>query len=113
MHYATKTTLAENAFVVLIGSDCPEITTDILNQSYQHLSNGKDAVLGPASDGGYYLIGLKKPNSSIFQDIAWGEASVAERTRQNFSDLGLDYVELEELSDVDTPDDYQRYISST
>jgi rSAM/selenodomain-associated transferase 1 len=113
MHHATETTLVENAFVVLIGSDCPEITTDILNQSYQHLSNGKDAVLGPASDGGYYLIGLKKPNSSIFQDIAWGEASVAERTRKNFADLGLEYVELEELSDIDTLDDYQRYISST
>jgi len=113
MHHAIETTLAENAFVVLIGSDCPAITTDILNQSYQHLSNGKDAVLGPASDGGYYLIGLKKPNPYIFQDITWGEANVAERTRQNFADLGLDYVELEKLSDIDTPDDYQRYISNT
>jgi len=113
MHHAIETTLAENAFVVLIGSDCPEITADILNQSYQHLSNGKDAVLGPASDGGYYLIGLKKSNSSIFQDIVWGEANVAERTRENFAELGLNYVELEELSDIDTPDDYQRYINST
>jgi len=106
------TTLAENTFVVLIGSDCPSITTDILNQSYQHLSDGKDAVLGPASDGGYYLIGLKKLNSHIFQDIVWGEANVAERTRQNFDELSLDYVELEELTDIDTPDDYQRYISN-
>ncbi len=112
MHHATETTLAENTFVVLIGSDCPAITTDILNQSYQHLSDGKDAVLGPASDGGYYLIGLKKLNSHIFQDIVWGEANVAERTRQNFDELSLDYVELEELTDIDTPDDYQRYISN-
>ncbi len=113
MHHAAEITLAENAFVVLIGSDCPAITTDILNQSYQHLSDGKDAVLGPASDGGYYLIGVKKPNSRIFQDITWGEGNVAERTRQNFTELGLDYVELEELSDIDTPDDYQRYVSDT
>ena len=113
MHHATEATLAENKFVVLIGSDCPAITTDILNQSYQHLSNGKDVVLGPASDGGYYLIGLKEPNPGIFQDIAWGEANVAERTRQNFAALGLDYVELEELSDIDTPEDYQRYVSNT
>ena len=113
MQHAIETTLAGNTFVVLIGSDCPAITTDILNKTYQHLSNGKDAVLGPASDGGYYLIGLKKPNSSIFQDIVWGEANVAERTRENFADLGLDYVELEELSDIDTPEDYQRYISDT
>jgi rSAM/selenodomain-associated transferase 1 len=111
MHHATETTLAENTFVVLIGSDCPAITTDILNQSCQHLSNGKDAVLGPASDGGYYLIGLKEPNPEIFQDIVWGEGDVAEGTRQNFADLSLDYVELEELSDIDTPEDYQAHYS--
>jgi len=109
MHHAIETTLAENTSVVLVGSDCPAITTDILNQSCQHLSNGKDAVLGPASDGGYYLIGLKESNPEIFQDIVWGEEDVAERTRQKFADLGLDYVELEELPDIDTPDDYQRY----
>lgn len=113
MHHATETALAGNAFVVIIGSDCPAITTEILNQSYQHLSNGKDAVLGPAKDGGYYLIGLKKPNSLIFQDITWGEANVAERTRQNFASLKLDYVELEELDDIDTPEDYQRFINIT
>jgi len=109
MYHAIETTLAENSFVVVIGSDCPAITTDILNQSCRHISNGKDAVLGPAIDGGYYLIGLKKPNPEIFQDIVWGEANVAERTRQNFAHLDLDYIELEELPDIDTPDDYQRY----
>ncbi len=113
MHHATETTLAENTFVVLIGSDCPSITTDILNQSCQHLSDGKDAVLGPASDGGYYLIGLNAAKPEIFQDITWGEGDVAERTRHNFTRLGLDYAELEELTDIDTPEDYQRYISST
>ena len=112
MHHATETTLAENTFVVIIGSDCPAITTDILNQAHQHLSNGKDAVLGIATDGGYYLIGLSVSNPDIFQDVAWGEGNVAERTRQNFADLGLDYVELEELPDIDTPGDYQRYISN-
>lgn len=109
MHHATEITLEENTFVVLIGSDCPAITTDILNQSCQHLSNGKDAVLGPASDGGYYLIGLREPNPGIFEDIAWGEAKVAESTRQNFTRLGLEYVELEELLDIDTPEDYQAH----
>ncbi len=113
MHHATSITLAVNSFVVLIGSDCPAITTYILDQSYQALSNGKDAVMGPTSDGGYYLIGLKKTEHGIFQDIAWGTGEVADRTRQNFNLLGMDYAELEELSDIDTPDDYQRYISYT
>lgn len=111
MHYAMQASLATNAFVVLIGSDCPTITTDILNQSFQQLSNGKDAVLGPANDGGYYLIGLKRQNPEIFQDICWGEYDVAEKTRQKFVRLGLEYVELEELSDIDTPDDYHNYIN--
>ncbi len=112
MHHATDVALVTNNFVVLIGSDCPAITTDILNQSYQHLTNGKDDVMGPTSDGGYYLIGLKKPEHGIFQDISWGEGNVAETTRQKFNLLGMDYAELEELSDIDTPDDYQRYISN-
>jgi len=102
--------LVINNFVVLIGSDCPAITTDILNQSYQALSNGKDAVLGPTCDGGYYLIGLKKPNPEIFQDMLWGKGDVADKTRYILNWQGLDYVELEELADIDTPDDYQKYI---
>ena len=110
MNHATHVALTTNSFVVLIGSDCPALTIDILNQSCQQLSNGKDAVLGPSNDGGYYLIGLKKPDPGIFQGINWGECDVADRTRQNFIHLGLDYIELEELSDIDTPDDYQKYI---
>jgi rSAM/selenodomain-associated transferase 1 len=110
MNHAMHVALTTNSFVVLIGSDCPALTIDILNQSCQQLSNGKDAVLGPSRDGGYYLIGLKKPDPGIFQGINWGECDVADRTRQNFIRLGLDYIELEELSDIDTPDDYQKYI---
>ncbi len=113
MHHAMNIALAEHEFVVLIGSDCPALSTDMLNQAYQHLSNSKDAVLGPAKDGGYFLIGLRASNPEIFQNIIWGEASVAERTRQHFIKLGLDYAELEELDDIDTPEDYQRYISDT
>ena len=110
MNHAMNDALIINNFVVLIGSDCPTITTDILNQSYQALSNGKDTVLGPSSDGGYYLIGLKKPNPDIFQDISWGKSDVADKTRCILNRQGLDFVELEELADIDTPDAYQKYI---
>jgi uncharacterized protein len=113
MHNATDTALAENALVVLIGSDCPAITTDIINRSYQHLYNGKDAVLGPTKDGGYYLIGLNAVKPEIFQDIIWGQGDVAERTRHNFTRLGLDYAELEELIDIDTPGDYQTHVGQS
>jgi len=110
MHHAMNKALVISNFVVLIGCDCPAVTTDILNQSYQALSNGKDAVLGPTCDGGYYLIGLKKPNPDIFHDMSWGKGDVADKTRYILNWQGLDYVELEELADIDTPDDYQKYI---
>ncbi len=113
MHHATDTALMEKELVVLIGSDCPALSTDILNQAYLALVNGKDAVLGPAKDGGYYLIGLKKANPDIFQDIAWGGSDVAERTRQNLNRLGLDFAELEELADVDTPEDYDKHVAQS
>ncbi len=111
MYRATDTALAKNAFVAVIGSDCATITTGILNQCYQHLHKGKDAVLGPAQDGGYYLIGLNVSHPEIFQNILWGTAHVAESTRQNFARLNIDYVELETLDDIDTPRDYQKYIN--
>ncbi len=111
MHHATDIALMENAFVVLIGSDCPALTTDTLNKSHEYLTNGKDAVLGPSTDGGYYLIGMKKSNPEIFQGIVWGKCDVAGKTRRNFIRLGLDYTELEKLPDIDTPDDYQKYVA--
>ncbi len=113
MHHATDTALIENELVALIGSDCPALSMDIINQAYLALVNGKDAVLGPAKDGGYYLIGFKKANPDIFQDIAWGGGDVAERTRQNFNRLGLDFAELEELADVDTPEDYDKHVAQS
>lgn len=112
MHHATQSALQTNDLVVLIGSDCPAINSTILDLARQQLLDGKDAVLGPSTDGGYYLIGLKQSNSDIFQDIQWSRPDVADKTRRNFDRLGLNYIELEELADIDTPEDYQRYINN-
>ncbi len=111
MHHAIHTTLATNEFVILVGSDCPAITTTILDEACQQLANGNDAVLGPSIDGGYYLIGLKQAGQKVFQGIEWSEADVAEKTRLNFDQLGLKYHELEVLADIDTPEDYRKYIN--
>lgn len=110
MHYATQTALKKNKFVTLIGSDCPALTTDILNQAHTHLSQGTHITLGPTQDGGYYLIGMHHANSAIFQDINWGEDTVATQTRKNFIKVGIEYIELEILADIDTPKDYQQHM---
>jgi glycosyltransferase A (GT-A) superfamily protein (DUF2064 family) len=58
-------------------------------------------VLGPADDGGYYLLGLKAPHAAMFRDIAWSTATVADATRERAREIGLDLVELEPWYDVD------------
>ncbi len=90
--------------IVLVGSDCPGLTVDILEEAFQALDH-HPVVLGPASDGGYYLIGLKQRLSIVFQDISWGTEKVLEETRKALSTLEVSCALLERLSDVDTPED--------
>ncbi len=90
--------------IVVMGSDCPELTSDILKAAF-HALDHHPVVLGPASDGGYYLVGLKQRVSNVFQDIPWGTQNVLEVTRKVLSSLEASCVLLEQLSDVDTPED--------
>ena len=90
--------------IVLVGSDCPELTADILKEAFQALDH-HPVVLGPAADGGYYLVGLKQRLPNVFQDIPWGTGNVLEETRQALSSLGVSCALLKRLSDVDTPED--------
>ena len=106
MANAFAETLPKQDFAVLIGSDCPALTPVILNQAYAALTRSAEAVLGPAVDGGYYLIGLKKADAAIFQGMPWGSTEVAARTRSMLARLKLKYAELATLTDIDTPADY-------
>jgi len=90
--------------VVLVGTDIPSITARILLGAFENLSS-TDMVLGPARDGGYYLIGLRQPFPHLFADMPWGTEKVLERTRQIADDLGLSAVLLETLEDLDRPED--------
>jgi uncharacterized protein len=90
--------------VVVVGSDCPGLTTDILKEAFKALDH-HPVVLGPASDGGYYLIGLKQRFSNIFQDIPWGTGKVLEATRKALSSHEVSCMLLEKLGDVDKPED--------
>jgi uncharacterized protein len=90
--------------VVLVGTDCPGITTAILRSAFDLLGLF-DLVLGPARDGGYYLIGLKKQAPGLFRDVPWGTATVATRTLDRARELGLRAVTVDPLVDVDRPED--------
>ncbi len=87
-----------------IGSDCPSITQETFRQAFDRLDES-DLVIGPATDGGYYLIGMKQPRTDLFRDIEWGSASVLSQTRQRAAQLGLSVYLLDELSDIDEPQD--------
>lgn len=94
--------------VVLIGSDLPTLPSSHLVAAFEALEAGADLALGPADDGGYYLIGMSRPTPTVFDGIAWGNANVLEATWAAAADAGLRVHEVPAWYDVDTPDDLAR-----
>jgi glycosyltransferase A (GT-A) superfamily protein (DUF2064 family) len=95
-----------------VGSDCPALTADHLRQADRVLRDGVDAVFVPCEDGGYALIGLRRVDPRLFEDVAWGGAAVMAQTRARLTGLGWRWRELETLWDVDRPEDYERLLAS-
>ena len=89
---------------VLIGTDCPELDGRLVQAAFDRLGEN-DLVLGPASDGGYYLIGLRSPAPALFDGIAWGTGEVLRVTLSVAEAAGLSVTLLPRLSDVDCPED--------
>lgn len=89
---------------VLIGTDIWSLSSDILCDALISLVQ-KDAVLGPAADGGYYLIGMKNPSEHIFRNIDWSTQTVLSSTIKRFKDLKLNIKCGPVLNDIDTWDD--------
>jgi len=88
--------------VCLLNSDSPTLPTSLLAQAARALAaEGDRVVLGPAEDGGYYLIGMKALHIHLFEDIDWSTSRVAEQTRQRIRALGLSVAELDPWYDVD------------
>ncbi len=90
--------------IVIIGTDCPELTGGIIMNAFEYLQNN-DLVIGPAEDGGYYLIGSKKLHTEIFEDIKWSTAEVLNETIRKLNSLQLSYFLLPELNDIDEEKD--------
>jgi rSAM/selenodomain-associated transferase 1 len=94
--------------VVLIGTDCPTLQSQHLNEAFEALTHS-DLVLGPATDGGYYLIGMKRRADYLFEGISWSTSQVLTETLNVASQHGLTTTLLQELNDIDTSEDWERY----
>jgi uncharacterized protein len=93
--------------VVIIGSDCYELTSEIITTAFQSLNNF-DTVIGPALDGGYYLFGMRKYNSCLFDIKAWSTETVAAETIQLIRQQALSLYQLPVLADIDTEEDWNK-----
>ena len=90
--------------VTIIGTDCPGITANILEGAFSKLNNS-DVVIGPAIDGGYYLLGIKEIHNDLFEKIAWSTSTVLHSTIERCNTNNLSYSLLSALSDVDEEED--------
>jgi rSAM/selenodomain-associated transferase 1 len=104
MHHALNTALSVADQTILIGSDCPGLDKRYLSAAFAALDR-HDGVIGPATDGGYVLIGIKAPAPALFHGIDWGTSTVLAETRKQFTAAGLTWQELTPLPDVDEPAD--------
>jgi len=111
MAYAFEHTLRKVTSTLLIGTDCPSLTRDDLKEAVEVLAQGMDAVIGPAEDGGYVLLGLHRSAPELFAGISWGADSVLEETRKRLQVLEWRWHELKERWDVDRPEDLERLIT--
>jgi rSAM/selenodomain-associated transferase 1 len=96
--------------VVIIGTDCPYLTSKDLKKAFLNLGQA-DMVLGPAKDGGYYLLGMSGFFPEIFEDIPWSTSKVLEKTLDVADKLKVDYEFLKILSDIDTQEDWKVFKS--
>lgn len=94
--------------VVIIGTDCPEITTAIIHEAFEKLALS-DVVFGPAIDGGYYLLGLKNMDINLFDQMTWSHKHVLSESIKRVQINQQTYTLLEMLSDIDNEADWERY----
>ncbi len=112
MANAFEQTVADGANrSVIIGTDVPELDTLTLDSAFEQLA-GHDVVLGPSTDDGYYLLGMKSAQP-VFEGIQWSTEKVLQQTLDRLQSLQLSYTLLSEFADVDTEEDYQAYVART
>lgn len=94
--------------VVVVGSDCPTMTPEALRAAFSALADA-DVVLGPAMDGGYYLVGVSAPQDALFHDVPWSSGNVLRVSLERARDAGLRVTMLPEMRDIDTAADWRAH----
>lgn len=94
--------------VVIIGSDCAQLTSELVEEAIDHLQR-HDFVIGPAEDGGYYLLGMRTFMPAVFEGINWSTAEVFSTTLQRLGAHNWSYELLPVLSDIDFEEDWEKY----
>ena len=107
LHRAFESAFSSGSALIVIGSDCPVLRAENLREASAAL-RVKRAVIIPAEDGGYVLIGLAARVEGLFAGVDWGTDAVLRQTRGRFADAGVRCVELPPLWDIDRPEDYAR-----
>ena len=97
--------------VAIIGADCPAVTVPDIHESFAALRD-HDVVVGPAMDGGYWLVGMNGMHSRLFDDISWGTERVFSETMNHIRNAGLTVQVLRELEDVDTEEEWRRFVAN-
>lgn len=105
MFSAIASCLQEASFAILIGTDCPQLDIPVLQQSARLLTSDHHAVVAPATDGGYVLIGMNRSEHKLFDGIPWGTHKVMQNTRERLEQLQWRWQELRQFSDIDLPED--------
>ena len=105
MCFALERALQGYRHVALVGSDCMDLAAADIDLALEQLAAGTDVVLGPAMDGGYYLVALGRLYPQLFTDIAWGTGAVMAQTRAQAAQLKLKLYELPVRRDLDRPED--------
>ena len=96
---------AQRYGAVIIGTDCPSMTSVRIAAAVDALRRGYPVIMRPATDGGYVCIGMQQAHASLFSDIEWGSARVAGQTRQRLIQTRIRWLELAALPDIDRPAD--------
>ena len=107
MQHAITSELKAFNRVVVIGSDCLDITAEYINDAFSQINSQRKIVLGPASDGGYILIGMSRLHSTLFRNISWGTSHVLKQTLKNATTSYITTHLLPPLVDVDRVQDLQ------
>ena len=97
--------------VIIVGTDIPDLSKEVIVKAFE-LLDSYDVVIGPAKDGGYYLLGMKKMNAELFEKIEYSTSSVLIETMTKIKELNLNHHLLPELNDIDTEKDLINWLNN-